>query len=84
MLNVNKERKEAMTIYEVINQETKFYEQFYTLTDAKKAMKENNARGYKTKVYANGDWIPCGEIELKGRNDSFIANSPRRMKKTNY
>ncbi|WP_296864922.1 hypothetical protein [uncultured Methanobrevibacter sp.] len=24
--------------------------------------------GHITKVYSNGDWEPCGEIVLKGRN----------------
>lgn len=35
-----------------------YTERFYNLTDAKKAMKEHGARGYKTKIYANGDF--CG------------------------
>ena len=51
---------------------------------AKKAMKEHNARGSKFKIYSNGDIVDCGDITLKGSNKTFIANSPRNMKKANY
>ena len=44
----------------------------------------NLLTGSKTKVYGNGDWVPCGPITLKGSNATFIANSPRNMKKPNY
>ncbi len=73
-----------MTEYTVINRETGYFERFYDLTEAKKAMRENNARCYKVKIYANGDEIDCGEVKLKGSNKSFIANSPRVMVKENY
>ena len=57
----------------------------YTLTEAKKLMRKHpGATGSKTKVYSNGDWVPCGPITLKGSNATFIANSPRNMKKANY
>lgn len=53
-----------------------------SLTAAKKAMKEHNAKGTKTKVYSNGDWEPCGEIVLKGSNKTFMANT--RQTKAGY
>ena len=60
-------------------------EEVYSVAAAKKLMKEHpGARASKTKVYSNGDWVNCGEIHLKGSNKSFIANSPRNMKKANY
>lgn len=73
-----------MTIYTVINQDLNYIEDFYNLSDAKKAMKKYNAKGYKTKIYSNGEWIPCGEISLNGNNKTFIANSQKNMKKPNY
>lgn len=54
-----------MKVYNVTNKDTGYNEEFYSLPAAKKAMKEHNAVGTITKVYANGDWIPCGEIQLK-------------------
>ena len=73
-----------MTQYVVRNNETGYYEEFFNLTAAKKAMKENNAKGLKFKIYSNGEWVNCGEITLKGSNKTYIANSPRNMKKANY
>ena len=70
-----------MRIYEVINDKG-YQERFYNLTDAKKAMKTHDARGYITKVYSNGDWVDCGEIRLKASNKAFVANS--RMSKAGY
>lgn len=64
-----------MTLYDVINNESGYQERFYKLRDAKKAMKEHNARGYITKVYSNGDWVDCGEIKLSGSNKTFVANT---------
>lgn len=72
-----------MTIYYVSNG-LDFAEDFFSLSAAKKAMRENNAKCWKTKVYSNGDSVPCGEITLKGSNKTFIANSPRNMKQANY
>ena len=37
-----------MKIYTVVNEEQGYNEDFTTLTNAKKAMKEHNARGYIT------------------------------------
>ena len=73
-----------MTLYIVINNETGYYEEFTILTAAKKAMREHNARGSKWKLYNNGDEVDCGEITLTGSNKTYIANSPRNMKKANY
>lgn len=69
-----------MKIYTVVNREEGYNEDFYNLTEAKKAMKEHNAKGYITKVYANGDWENCGEILLKGNNKTFVANSRQQVK----
>ena len=76
-----------MTIYSVTWTEgsERKYEDCYTLTAAKKLMRQHEgATGTKTKVYSNGEWVPCGEITLKGSNATHIANSPRNMKKANY
>ena len=70
-----------MKIYTVKNDKG-YNEEFYNLNEAKKAMKENDAKGFITKVYANGDWEFCGEITLKGSNKSFIANT--RQTKESY
>lgn len=60
-------------------------EEVYSISIAKKIMKEHpGATGSKIKVYANGNWVNCGEITLKGSNKSFIANSPKNMKNFNY
>ena len=60
-------------------------EEVYSVSAAKKFMKEHpSATATKVKVYSNGDWINCGEITLKGSNKSFIANSPKNMKNSNY
>lgn len=53
---------------------------FTTYLQPKKAMKEHNAKGYITKVYANGDWVNYGEILLKGNNKTFVANSKQISK----
>lgn len=76
-----------MTIYSVTWTEggERKYEDCYTLAAAKKLMRQHEgATGSKTKVYSNGEWIPCGKISLKGSNKTFIANSPRNMNKANY
>jgi hypothetical protein len=51
-----------MKQYTVVNNETGYNEDFYNLQAAKKAMKENNATGHITKIWANEDWEPGGEI----------------------
>ena len=69
-----------MKVYTVINRSENYCEDFYNLTEAKKAMKEHNAKGYIYKIYANGDFENCGEINLKGSNKTFIANSKQKVK----
>lgn len=71
-----------MKIYSVSNHETGYHETFYSLSAAKKAMKEHNAQGSITKVWSNGDWEPLGPIVLKGSNKHFIANT--RQTKAGY
>ena len=71
-----------MKIYDVINNETGYHETFYDLPSAKKAMKENDAKGFITKCWRNGDWEPMGEIVLKGTNKTFAANT--KQQKASY
>lgn len=70
-----------MKIYDVFN-EKGYSEQFYGLKEAKSAMKEHEAKGFITKVYSNGKWVPLGEITLKGVNKTFVANT--KQIKENY
>ena len=71
-----------MKIYSVCNHETGYYETFYSLSAAKKAMKEHNAKGSITKVWSSGELEPMGEIVLRGSNKTFCANT--RQKKAGY
>lgn len=66
-----------MRIYTVSN-EHGYHEDFYSLTAAKKAMKEHNANGFITAVRSNGDWEPMGEIKLKGCNASTLAGATKQ------
>ena len=58
---------------------------FYSLVPAKKLIKANLSK-YKgsciTKTWSNGDWENLGEINLKGLNKTFVANT--KQKKVNY
>lgn len=69
-----------MKVYTVVNRSENYCEDFYNLPEAKKAMKEHNAKGYIYKIYSNGDFVNCGEITLKGNNKTFIANSKQTTK----
>lgn len=76
-----------MTQYSVYDETTQEHETFYTVTPAKKWMREriklgHKVSGSKTKIYSNGDWVNCGTINLTGHNKNFIANT--RMTKENY
>lgn len=71
-----------MKIYTVENQESGYRDEFTSLTEAKKAMREHNAQGFITKVWANGDWEPMGEIKLNGSNKTMCVNC--RQKKAGY
>ena len=61
------------------------YIHFSFVGTRKKLIKENLSK-YKgssiTKIYANGDWEPCGEIKLSGSNKTFMANT--RQTKAGY
>lgn len=59
---------------------TKESETFFTLTGAKKWMRERQKQGHevegsKYRIYSNGDTVNCGRIKLTGNNKSFVANS---------
>ena len=76
-----------MTQYSVFDKTTQEFEDFYSVSPAKKWMKEriklgHDVSGSKVKIYSNGDWVNCGAISLTSSNKSFIANS--RMTKANY
>lgn len=66
-----------MRIYTVSNDQG-YCEEFYSLSAAKKAMKEHNAKGFITVIRSNGDWEPMGEIKLKGSNASMLAGATRQ------
>lgn len=62
-------------------------ETFYSLTAAKKWMKERIKQGHevegsKYRIYSDGEIVNCGKINLHGNNRSFVANS--RQTKPNY
>lgn len=54
---------------------------FYSLRPAKALIKVNIDK-YKgsciTKIWANGDWENLGEINIKGSNKTFIANTKQK------
>ena len=60
-----------MTLYFVGEKE------FTSLSAAKAEMKRAGKPGEKVKVWANGDWEPCGEITLKGFNRCHIVGGGR-------
>ena len=59
--------------------------EFYSLSNAKKFIKEN-IEFYKgssiTKIFSNGDFENLGEIKINGCNKHFIANT--KQKKAGY
>lgn len=74
-----------MTECIVYDKTTKESETFCSLTAAKKWMRTkikegHEVSGQKYKVYANGDFVNCGNINLSGNNKSFVANT-RQTKK---
>lgn len=78
----NKEtrRWEEVEVTEMVKSVT-----FYSLAPAKKLIKANldkYAGSCITKTWANGDWENLGEINLKGSNKTFVANT--RQKVANY
>lgn len=76
-----------MTQCIVYDETTKESETFFTLTAAKKWMRNKLKQGHevsgqKYKVYSDGDFVNCGEINLTGSNKSFVANT--KQKKPGY
>lgn len=52
--------------------------EFHSLKTAKALIKANLSKyagSSITKVWANGDWENLGEINLKGSNKTFVANT---------
>ena len=75
----NKEtrRWEEVEVTEMVKSVT-----FYSLAPAKKLIKANldkYAGSCITKTWANGDWENLGEINLKGSNKTFVANTKQRI-----
>lgn len=69
----------------VYDNTTKESETFFTLTAAKKWMKEHKAQGHDVegseyRIYSNGDTVCNGKINLTGSNKHFVANT-RQTKK---
>lgn len=63
-------------VYDLTTNES---ECLFTLTAAKKWMRErqklgHTVEGQRYKIYSNGDSVSCGKIRLTGNNKSFIAN----------
>jgi len=64
-------------VYDKVTEER---EVFYSLTAAKKWMRErikigHEVSGSKYKIYSNGDFVNCGKIELNKNNRVFVANT---------
>lgn len=75
----NKEirRWEEVEVTEMVKSVT-----FYSLAPAKRLIKANldkYAGSCITKTWANGDWENLGEINLKGSNKTFVANTKQRI-----
>lgn len=74
------QKLEIMTQCIVYDETTNDSQTFYSLTAAKKWMRERLKQGHmvngqKYKIYSNGDMVNCGFIKLKGNNKSFIVNT---------
>lgn len=76
---------ESLTYYiSVPNEE--YPHEFHSAIEAKRFMKQHpGSTGEKVRVRSNGEWEPCGEIVLKGRNsvkmsdrNSYAYESRRR------
>lgn len=74
-----------MKQYSVYSKSANFSEVYFTLTAAKKVMKEliknghNDVKGSITKVWSNGDWENLGEISLNGSNRTFVTNTRQKI-----
>ena len=74
------QKLEIMTQCIVYDETTNDSQTFYSLTAAKKWMRERLKQGHmvngqKYKIYSNGDMVNCGFIKLTGNNKSFIVNT---------
>ena len=92
VLNVsNKTNKygRIMKQYSVYCKSANFSEVYFTLTSAKKAMRElirkghEDVRGSITKIWSNGDWENLGKINLNGSNRTFVANTRQKTRSYN-
>ncbi len=66
---------------EVTEMETSYT--FFNLSTAKKFIKDNIDKytgSTITKTWANGDWENLGEINIKGSNKTFVANTKQTTK----
>jgi len=75
----NKESRkwEEMEVTEMVTTVT-----FYSLAPAKKLIKANidkYAGSCITQTWSNGDWENLGEINLKGSNKTFVANTKQKV-----
>lgn len=73
-----------MTQCIVYDETTKDSQTFYSLTAAKKWMRERIKQGHevsgqKYKVYSDGDFVNCGCIKLTGNNKSFVVNTKQTV-----
>ncbi|MEE0936543.1 MAG: hypothetical protein UIG52_00775 [Bacteroidales bacterium] len=76
-----------MRVYSVYDKTTGEAEEFFSVSEAKKWIKDrlnigHEAYGTIYKYFSNGDFEPLGRIELKKSNKIFIANT--KMKRENY
>lgn len=69
-----------MKQYIVSNRESGYYEEFYRVSDAKKAMKEHNASGLIYWYGRSGDFECLGPIKLAGNNATMVANTRMRTR----
>lgn len=74
-----------MTHCIVYDETTKESQVCYGLAAAKKWMRERINQGHKVsgqkyRIYANGDTVNCGPINLTSNNKSFVANSKQTKK----
>lgn len=58
-----------MTVYYVGANE------YFNLRAAKAEMRRTGQTGQKVKIYSNGEWIPCGDIKLRGSNRCHIVGA---------
>ena len=75
--NKGTHRWEEVEVTEMVDTVT-----FFSLAPAKKIIKANLNKysgSCITKTWANGDWENLGEINLKGSNKTFVANTKQKI-----